>query len=271
MIKKWLITGDTHGSVANRINTALAHVDSYPPSETAMIILGDAGLNFYLNISERDKIEKRNTNNLGYRVYCVRGNHEERPENIPSMQLLYDEDVLGQVYYEPDYPNIRYFLDGGEYTIDGHSVLAIGGAYSVDKWLRLSLATANATWTGWFAGEQLTESEMVTILNSVTGKHYDFVFTHTCPLDWEPVDLFLGGIDQTTVDKTMEVWLNELKEKIDWTVWLFGHYHADRLERPGVEMFYKDVEDMGTIWERWNDNKPLDWWMTKSPNYWKEI
>ena len=44
MIKNWLVTGDTHGQVLER----LSHI-GYPPDETALIILGDMGLNFYLN------------------------------------------------------------------------------------------------------------------------------------------------------------------------------------------------------------------------------
>ena len=43
MIKNWLVTGDTHGQVLER----LSHI-GYPPDETALIILGDMGLNFYL-------------------------------------------------------------------------------------------------------------------------------------------------------------------------------------------------------------------------------
>jgi hypothetical protein len=41
----------------------------------------------------------------------------------------------------------------------------------------------------------------------------------------------------------MEKWLDDFKNNIDWKIWLFGHYHDDRLIRPGVEMYYKDIED----------------------------
>ena len=32
----------------------------------------------------------------------------------------------------------------------------------------------------------------------------DVVFSHTCPLKYEPVEVFLPGIDQSTVDKSTE-------------------------------------------------------------------
>lgn len=101
-------------------------------------------------------------------------------------------------------------------------------------------------------------------------KYYDFIFSHTCPISWEPNDLFLSMIDQSTVDKTMEVWMDKFEKKFLWKHWLFGHYHADRIERPYVEQFYIEVEDLETItkrWDKYTKTKELDWWLPKSPNF----
>ena len=263
MIKNWFVTGDTHGQVLSRLSQINA--GKYAASQTALIILGDAGINFYLN--KTDINLKRNIQNTGFTVYCVRGNHEERPENLPHIVYKYDQEVGNTIIFEPDFPNIRYFLDGEDYDINGYSVLVIGGAYSVDKWYRLSRMPANASWTGWFKDEQLTLEEMVTIEVEHANKHFDFIFTHTGPESWEPRDLFLAGLDQSTVDKTMEKWFDSFKDMIDWNVWLFGHYHDDRLIRPGVEMYFKDIEELSTIWERWQHPDQLDWWLKKDPNY----
>lgn len=260
MIKNWLVTGDTHGQVLER----LGHI-GYPPDETALIILGDMGLNFYLN--KTDRKNKRNVNATGFHIYAVRGNHEERPENL-GMDQLWDTYIKGGVYYEPEFPNIRYLMDGEEYEINGYSVLVIGGAYSVDKWYRLGGRPEDTdNWTGWFKDEQLTKKEMDEIGAWVEGKRYDFVLTHTCPISWEPRDLFLSGLDQSKVDKSMELWLEDIKSKVDWEVWLCGHYHDDRLIRPGAEMYFRDIESLDTIWERWQDPESLDWWLKKDPNY----
>ena len=209
MTKSYLITGDTHGRVMERLANIPSH---YDPSKTALIILGDAGFNFYLNNTDRNL--KRQVNDTGYTVYCVRGNHEERPENLPYIVSKYDQEVGNTVIFEPDFPNIRYLLDGEEYDINGYSVLVIGGAYSVDKWWRLGNAPKDAKWTGWFEQEQLDEYERAEILQKVKGKKYDFVFTHTCPICWEPRDLFLDAVDQSTVDKSMENWFQEVKDNI---------------------------------------------------------
>ena len=122
----------------------------------------------------------------------------------------------------------------------------------------------------WFAEEQLTEVEMK-FAEKVFGKeHYGLVLSHTAPIDWEPTDLFLSMIDQSTVDKTMEVWLGKFKDMIGWGIWLFAHYHTDRLERPHVEIFYQEVEPLDTIvsrWEKYDKTGEVDWWIPKSPAY----
>jgi 3-oxoacid CoA-transferase subunit A len=271
MIKRWIMTGDTHGQVAMRLDNIVRNMEIVNPAETAVIILGDVGLNFYCNKSENKK--KAQLKKYGLRIYCVRGNHEERPENL-GFETIFDEDVMGNVYVDPSNDDIRYFEDGGEYIINNHSVLVIGGAYSVDKYWRLQrAAAANQSFTGWFKDEQLTREEMNDIQVNVAGKQFDFVFTHTCPIGWEPSDLFLGAVDQSTVDKTMEIWLDEIKNTFEWKVWCFGHYHADRLERPCVEQMFQTYEDLEVIWNRWYDKKTIEaeWWITKSPNFYMDL
>lgn len=275
MIKNWLVRGDTHGQFAWMDNGCL---DNYKPEETAIIILGDAGFNYYLN--KYDDRKKAEVNVRGYRFYCVRGNHEARPQDTScGYELVYDQDVRGEVYVQREYPNIRFFKDWGEYFLDFFHVCVIGGAYSVDKWWRLARAGVqsktdwrynNPKMTGWFPNEQLSLDEMAQAEYDLTGKRFDFVFTHTCPKDWQPTDLFLGSIDQRTVDSTMELWLEDLKSKFYWNIWLFGHYHHDRLERPHVEQYFNDIENLDIIYKRWIDydnTGELNWYLEKSPNF----
>lgn len=275
MIKNWICTGDTHGGMAtiSRVGNIQRNMSECKPEETGIIILGDAGLNFYLN--KTDKKYKKMLNNMGYHIYCVRGNHEQRPGLIDTYEIIIDDETQGPVWIEKDFPNIKFFADGGSYIINGHHTLVIGGAYSVDKWYRLARAgysrdeaeTADPKKCGWFKDECLTQEEMELIGGWWNKEHFDFVLSHTCPLSWEPTDLFLGGIDQSTVDKSMEIWMDELKNHIDWRVWLFGHFHADRIERPCVEQMYMDYENLDTIWNRWYGERtyPNEWWLPKSP------
>ena len=244
-IKHYLVTGDIHGYIQERVNAIDKNL--YPPGETALICLGDVGFNFYLNNSDTKR--KQFAQDSGYVFYCVRGNHEERPQNVPNMTEYFDMDIHNFVYMEEEFPNIKYLRDGEEYQFNGHSTLVIGGAYSIDKWVRLSGRPEDTdSWTGWFKDELLTLTEMADITKYTYGCKYDFVLTHTCPRSWEPTDLFLSCVDQSSVDKTMEYWLDVYKEYIQWEVWLFGHYHADRYVKPGVEMLYTSIVDLEEIW-----------------------
>ena len=183
------------------------------------------------------------------------------------MILEYDENVLGETYYQSEYPHIRYFKDFGKYQLGNYSVAVIGGAYSVDKHYRLMQG-----WQ-WFENEQLSDIEKQECLDLLVGKYYDFVFTHTCPFSWRPKDLFLGSIDQVSVDTSTEVFLETLKDQIQFGTWLFGHYHSDRIERLGVEMFFNDIENLNDIYSRGKDKdiKNVPWYLEKGPDYYAKV
>ena len=264
----FVVTGDIHGDVI-RLDS---FIDKFPKDSYALILLGDAGFNFFLN--KTDRKHKEYVQSLGCLIYVVRGNHEERPENIPTMLHDYDEIVDGYVYYEKDYPNIRYFIDGVIYNLNGYSTLIIGGAYSIDKYYRLARAKANHDddwnpeehWTGWFKDEQLTQDEMFKIQKDVHDMKFDFVLSHTCPYSWQPFNLFLNGINQSTIDNTMEKWMDDLKNEISWdSAWLFGHFHEDNVIRPHVEMLmynFYTLTEIADRWKDWDNGIRLPWYLT---------
>lgn len=236
MIKNWLISGDTHGQCARfeALDTQL-----YPPKETAIIILGDSGTNYYLD--NRDIKLKRTLSRFEYLFYFVRGNHEARPSDISTMEMVYDDLVQGLIYYEPDFPTLHYFIDGETYSINGRRTLVLGGAYSVDKEYRLLRG-----WQ-WFHNEQLSEQEQNKIYNKLDSKIYDLVLSHTCPLSWEPRELFLSMIDQSSVDKSTEEWLEKVKDKINYNFWLFGHFHGNKIVNDNAAMLYETILDLSMI------------------------
>jgi len=156
------------------------------------------------------------------------------------MELDIDKDTSGPIYFESEYPNIKYFYDGAAYLFGDNKFLTIGGAYSVDKFYRLMMGRK------WFDNEQLTPEEMTIIETNWSGQHFDYVLSHTCPFSWQPTDLFLRGLDQSTVDNTMELWMDKFKEMISYDHWCFGHYHSDRIinDKPFIRMYYQDIEEI---------------------------
>ena len=47
-------------------------------------------------------------------------------------------------------------------------------------------------------------------------------------ITWRPTDLFSPEVDQTTVDSSMELFLEEIAEIADYKVWCWGHFHETR-------------------------------------------
>lgn len=210
-------TGDTHGRFL-KIENALRK--SMIEKGDTIVILGDAGFNYYGNSKERHI--KRQINELGITVFCIHGNHEMRPETIPA--YITKEWNGGIVYYEEKYPNILFAKDGEIYDLDGRKSIAIGGAYSVDKFYRLERGYR------WFPDEQPSDeirARVETVLKE-NGWKVDQILSHTCPLKYIPTEAFLSCVDQSRVDNSTEEWLDTIEEKASYNRWLCGHWHIDK-------------------------------------------
>ena len=213
-------TGDLHGDATPIIIYLENRRRKHMPDPEAVVILGDVGANYYFD--GRDDRLKLTLDRLGVDILCVHGNHEARPETIES----YNEDVYagGLVMVEPEYPHLKFLLDGEEYIIGGKKTIVIGGAYSVDKEYRLEFG-----WQ-WFSDEQPSEQAKRKIERRLKkdGWKIDQVLSHTCPAKFTPTERFIPGIDQSKVDKSTEQWLNKIEDKLDYGRWLCGHWHCDK-------------------------------------------
>ena len=56
----------------------------------------------------------------------------------------------------------------------------------------------------------------------------DQVLTHTCPLKYIPTEAFMPSIDQKTVDRSTEEWLDTIEDVIEYEAWYLGHWHTDK-------------------------------------------
>ena len=225
------ITGDKHADFREVFYFCYANDTSL---DDILIVLGDAGINYYAN--EKDYMLKNSLLQYPITFFCIHGNHEQRPENIKTYKTKKFHD--GIVYYEEDYPNILFAKDGEVYNFNNHKVLAIGGAYSVDKYFRLAMGY------NWYENEQpnaATKSRVKEVLNNMNNK-IDIILSHTCPYKYLPREMFLDGIDQSTVDYSTEHFLNEIENTVDYNLWYCGHYHTDKEIDKIIFMFHKIEE-----------------------------
>ena len=212
------ITGDTHRDF-RRVAAFCDTVQS--TKDDILIILGDAGINYY--DEQKDDDLKCLLSELPITLFCIHGNHEKRPETI----LAYQETNWrgGNVYIEPKFPSLLFAKDGEVYELDGKRCIAIGGAYSVDKQIRLE-----NNW-GWWQDEQPSPDIKNRVEHRLEAEGWtiDIVFSHTCPMKYIPREVFLSGIDQSTVDNSTENWLDKIDYKLSYSCWYCGHYHTDKI------------------------------------------
>jgi len=225
------ITGDTHRDFSrveafcNRFNTT---------KDDTLIILGDAGINYFGG--QKDHNFKKLLDKLPITLFCIHGNHERRPETLGYKET---EWKGGTVYFEPDFPSLLFAKDGEVYEIDGKRCVAIGGAYSVDKAYRLA-----RNW-GWWPDEQpsATIKEHVEQRLEAESWKIDVVLSHTCPLRYEPTEVFLKGIDQSLVDKSTEEWLDAIENRLKYRRWYCGHYHVNKtIDR--LRFMFLDIREL---------------------------
>ncbi len=225
------ITGDKHADFSGVFDFCY---DKKTSLDDVLIILGDAGINYYANY--KDYYLKNSLLQYPITFFCIHGNHEERPENIRTYNIkIFHEGI---VYYEKDYPNILFAKDGEIYNFNNKNVLVIGGAYSVDKYIRL------ARGYNWYESEQPSD-EVKTKVKDVLSKRdnkIDIILSHTCPYKYLPREMFLDGIEQSKVDNSTEYFLDEIENNTDYKLWYCGHYHTDKEIDKIIFMFNKIEE-----------------------------
>lgn len=78
------ITGDKHGDYDQEFEFCYKNNTS---KNDIMIILGDAGINY--DLDSKDYTLKNYLKELPITLFCIHGNHEERPYNIAGYKSKY--------------------------------------------------------------------------------------------------------------------------------------------------------------------------------------
>ena len=219
------ITGDTHGDFRRIFDLCMRFETSV---DDIMVILGDAGINFSGGF--KDQAKKDYIAAMPITLFCIHGNHEQRPFTISS----YEETEWhgGIAYVEKEYPNILFAKDGEIFDLDGLKTVAIGGAYSIDKMMRIAYG-----W-GWWEDEQPSEEIKQYVEQQLTDNNWkvDVVLSHTTPLKYEPVEVFLSGVDQNRVDKSTEKWLDGIEDRLESEKYIMLY------ENNGMGSFYIPID-----------------------------
>ena len=68
--------------------------------------------------------------------------------------------------------------------------------------------------------------------------------SHTAPIEAEPVWSFIPGIDQQSVDKSTEKWLQSIYDRLELKEgWYAGHYHVESYECD-IRIMFEDYDEI---------------------------
>lgn len=206
------VTGDCHGDFIK----ILSFADKMQLTENDyVIVLGDMGLFWHYDKKCTNEFIKYFENNYKFNLYFIDGNHE----NFTLLGRLEDDaNHMGDVS-----EHIKYLKRGRAYEIDGKTILALGGADSIDKYRRTE-------GTDWWKEETITDDDV----NRVDpNKHYDYVLSHCCPTHiFNAHKIYLCTLANIVDENEPEFHVSENKLEqvynfIDFGHWYFGHYHVD--------------------------------------------
>lgn len=251
---RYYITGDKHRHFDQLIEFC---EKNHLRRKDVIVILGDSGFNYYGD--ERDDKLKAKLARVQVTLFCLYGNKENRPQNIPTYGIR--SFCGGTVYYEPKYPSIFFAKDGETYNFNGKEFMVIGGGHSVDKLRCVEEGLP-------FFEDEMPSDKVKSLVErrlAERGNQIYGLLTHTCPISCLPTEMFVStkraADDQKPItskwkarqkakqdkkrypldiDRSTEEWLETLMINVDFSEWYCGHYHIDK-ELYDIRMMYKDI------------------------------
>ena len=216
------ITGDTHGNVDFGKLVTYFH-DKYVTENDYLIILGDVAVVW----SEVDNFIFE-YDSLGPTIIYIDGNHEnfELLNQFPIMK--YRGAKCHQITKK-----IYHVIRGEILNVDGLSFFCMGGATSIDKYLRQNRIS-------WWEEENISNKDILNGLNNLDKVNYrvDYVLTHCAPSS------IVKKMFGYQIDSNTEI-LEKFKSQIECKYWFFGHYH-ENIKMGKYRCFYEDILEIIT-------------------------
>ncbi len=234
------ITGDTHREQdVAKINPD----DCFEQGKTMtkddyLIIVGDFG--FIYDGASGDRFWLDWIESLPWTTCFIDGNHENF--NLLE-QFPIEQWHGGQVHRIRS--NIVHLMRGEFFEIEGKQFFCFGGAPSHDAQYRVSNVN-------WWQQELPTLDEIKYARKNLELHHWkaDYVLTHEIyeghPLSYKyQTDMNNYGPEYYD----LKPFLKEVEEKLDYRVWLHGHYHVDEIHRspsnkPCITLFNRVITNV---------------------------
>lgn len=206
------VTGDTHGD-RNRFRSKDIRKIS---SGDTLIVCGDFGYIFSRGEQEEKYLDFLAT--LPFCLLFVDGNHEcfDRLESYP-MEMWHGGKVHVIRRDGSSKPKIIHLMRGQIFEIEGKKIFTFGGAYSIDKNIRIPGYS-------WWEQEMPSDGEMKEAIRNLEKNDYavDYIITHAAPED--TMSIFHPFHEE---EKRLNNFLEWIRENTRYKHWFFGHLHRD--------------------------------------------
>lgn len=244
------ITGDTHGNFGHRFNTENFPEQKEMTKDDFVIICGDYGGVWDKEESREEKHWFKWFEERSYTLLFVDGNHE-------NFERLFEYPVKewhgGKVHEIR--PHILHLMRGQVFELDGKKIFTFGGASSHDitggilemddplfktkrKLCEKDYILYRINHVSWWEQELPSEEEMEEGCRNLAANDYsvDYIVTHCCSSSTQAM---IGG-HKYKPDK-ITTFLEEIKSRVKYKNWFFGHYHENRNLPDGQVLIYEQM------------------------------
>jgi len=217
------LTGDTHGDPVRFIENNIG--DENWTDADYLIVCGDFGYIFLDN--EREKAFLNFLETKPYTICFCDGNHE----NFPAI-FRYPKEEWNGGFVHRIRNNIFHLMRGNIFTIDGKKIFAMGGAYSIDRYVR------KLNFSYWEEEIPSDQEYKETIKNlREYDNSVDFIVTHTAPRE---IIRRMGKYPDAH-DMELTGFLEWIMYNVNFSHWYFGHWHIDQTFDDKYTALYFDV------------------------------
>lgn len=217
------ITGDTHGE-ENRL--LYIEQETNIKAGDTLIVCGDFGYIFLNDAAERnflDNIERTRP----YMLAFVDGNHE----NFPAIYEFPVENWNGGKVHRIR-KNIVHLMRGQVFTIEEKVFFTMGGAYSIDQYMRKEGYS-------WWREELPCDAEYKEAAANLKehNNKIEYVISHTAP---QSIIHWMGYVPDSH-DQELTGFLDWIYHDISFKQWYFGHWHDDKIINDKARLLWFDV------------------------------
>lgn len=219
------ITGDLHGD----IDIAKLLDENFMQHVTAddyVIICGDFGLIWKTYEDETEKEWLDFLEEAPYTTLFIDGNHE----NFYRLYHDYPTVFINGGLAHQIRPSIYHLMRGQIFTIEHKTFFTMGGATSIDRFLRIEGKS-------WWARELPNETEYKQALINLMKhhNHVDYVLTHCLPTSLQ------SRLPKYTLPDDLTEFLDRISHTLHFKKWYCGHYHLDTTLEGRYRVLYNDI------------------------------